>query len=100
MRTYIFQEIDSLVRGFDTHITVHRMIRNRPQYVGSANHNTASWRGAHGEAVNIIHDNDGLPFATDVNGCVNRYRLRFELGPCDKYTDTGHARRAVRLFEI
>lgn len=100
MKTYIYQETNDAARGFNVRISVHRIIRNRPHFVSSSDFNTASWKGAHGEAVTIIHNADGLQYATDLDGPVNRYMLRNELGPCAKYTDSGHARNAVRLLSI
>ncbi len=100
MRTYIYHETNSPARGYNVRITVHRMIRNRPHFVAAIDHSTASWKGAHGEAVTIIARCDELPYATDLDGRVNRYMLRNELDNCEKYTDTGHARNAVRLLSI
>jgi hypothetical protein len=100
MKTYIYQEIDSPARGFNKRIIVYRMVRNRPIHVGSGDRHTAAWRGAHGEAVVIIHEFDGVPYGVKSDGETNRYSLRGELGQADKYTDRGQARDAVRLFGI
>jgi hypothetical protein len=100
MRTYIYLETDSPVRGMDTRITVQRIKHNRPHYVGASDFQTASWKGAHGEAVTIIARCDELPFATDLDGRTNTYALRHELGNADKYTDSGQPRNAIRIFGI
>ena len=100
MKTYIFQQTDSPARGFNTRITVHRIKRNRPHFVGVSDHNTASWKGAESEAITIIHECDGIPYGTDRNGQTDTYSLRGELGPAHKYTDGGQYRDAVRVFGI
>ena len=100
MRTYIYKETDSPKRGYNVRIAVYHMVRNRPHYVGCSDHNTASWKGAHGEAVTLIHERDRIPYAAKADGTIDRYALRGELGPADKYTDTGHPRNAVRIFGL
>lgn len=100
MKTYIYQETDSPARGCNKRVTVFRIKRNRPHIVGRCDRSTASWKGAHGEAVTIIHEADRVPYAKRDDGTPNRYELRGELGPASKYDDTGHARNAVRLFGV
>lgn len=100
MKTYIYQETKSVKRSFNTRVAVYRIIRNRPHFVGSTDHSSMSWKGAHGEAVTIIHVVDGIPFGVTRDGDVDRYMLRNELDNCEKYTDSGHARNAVRLLSI
>ena len=100
MRTYIYQETGSPVRGCNVRVTVYRIKRNRPHIVGHVDMHTASWKGAHGQAVSIIHDVDGIPYAEHHDGTLDRYALRGELSPAEKYDDTGHPRNAVRLFGI
>ena len=101
MRTYIFNVSDSPVRGCNTRVTVYRVKRNRPHIVGVSDNNTATWKGAHGEAVSIIHVVDGIRYHFRMNsGAIDTCRLRGELMPADKYEDFGHRRDAVRLFEV
>ena len=100
MKTFIYKETDSPKRGYNVRISVFRMLRNRPEFIGCADFQTASWKGAHGEAVTISHENARIPYATKANGSIDRYALRGELGPADKYRDTGHARDAVRVFGV
>ena len=94
MRTYIYTENRSDVRGMNKRITVYRIKRNQPHLVGSSDHHTAAWYGAHGQAVAIIQEKDGLPAARD------HYELRGELGPAHKYDPKNPPRNAVRLFGV
>jgi hypothetical protein len=96
MRTYIFNETDgSPRRGCHVVITVWRIRKNRPELVGHAHHNPASWRGGRAEAQNIIHDHDGLPWERE------HYELKGLLSFADMYDPPkGKGRNAVRLFEL
>jgi hypothetical protein len=87
-------------RGYDVHISVFRVRRNQPIRIGGEDCITRSWYGAHAEAVQIINCVDRVPFALRADGSANVYELQHELGPADKYGDTGHARNAVRVFGI
>ena len=104
MRTYIYTATPSNKRGYDICITVYRVKRNQPHFVGYSDHQTASWKGAHGQAVTIIHDDEGIPYGTHASGSqkgeIDTYHLRGEADPCTKYKDTGHPRNAVRIFGI
>lgn len=100
MKTYIYTETDSNERCCNKCITVYRVKNNQPRLLGNANCNTASWKGAHGQAVSIINDVDGISFAKKEDGSLDRYRLQNELTPASMYDDKGHARNAVRLFAI
>ena len=86
-------------RGMDVRITVCRIKRNQPHMIGHSDSQTASWPGARGEAMRIIHDREGIPWAVKRNGGIDRYSLRGLLGFADMYDDSGHSRNAVRLFE-
>ena len=99
MKTYIFNQTDSPKRGYNVRISVYRVKRNQPHLIGSTDHQTASWKGARGQAVSIIHDVDGIPFDVKRQGEINHYSLRGLLGFARMYDDSGHARNAVRLFE-
>ena len=92
-------QTDSPVRGSNVRVTVYRIKRNQPHLVGSCDRHTSSWKGAHGEAVAIIHVLDGLRYHLTPTGGIDTFRLRGELMPADKYEDFGHRRDAVRLFE-
>ncbi len=98
MRTYIWTETASPERGMDARITVWRIKRNRPHYVGYSDSNTASWNGDETEARHIIVAQDGGKFATKRDGSTDRYQLHGEVGPAHKYRSTGHPHDAVRLF--
>jgi len=101
MRTYIFTETSSPVRGCNVHIAVWRIKRNQPHPIGCSDHSTGSWKGARAQAVSIIHDADGLPYAMRRDGGgIDRYTLRDLLGFGDMYEDGGHPRNAIRLFSI
>ena len=100
MRTYIYNVSPSPKKGSNTRVTVYRIKRNQPHLVGSCDRHTSCWNGAHGEAVTIIHVQDGLRYALKLStGVLDTYRLFGELMPADKYEDFGHRRDAVRLFE-
>ena len=99
MRTYIYIETKSPKRGMDARISVYRVKRNQPHFIGCSDSQTASWPGAHGEAVLIINRIDRIPFGKKRDGRIDRYTLRMELGPASKHDDNGHHRDTVRLFE-
>ena len=100
MRTYIYTETDSPERGMDTRITVYRVKRNQPHEIGHSDHQTASWYGARGQAVGIIHSKERIPWAEARNGGEDRYSLHGLIGFSDMYKDLGHDRGAIRLFGI
>ena len=50
--------------------------------------------------MTIIHENARIPYATKADGSIDRYALRGEMGPADKYRDKGRARDAVRVFGV
>ena len=100
VKTFIYTERPSTKRGYNVRITVFRVKHNRPEIIGGGDFNTASWKGAHGEAVTIVHENARIPYAVNSDGSVNRYELRGELSPAFKYDEAGHPRDAVRVFEV
>ncbi len=101
MRTYIYTETDSPERGMNVRISVWRIKHNQPHGIGHSDHNTASWKGARGQAVSIIHHEDGLPYGTKrTTGDIDRYTLRDLLGFADMYEDNGQQPNAIRLFGI
>ena len=100
MRTYIFTETDSPERGCNVRISVWRIKRNQPHGIGHSDHHTASWYGARGQAVHIIHAAERIPYAKTRQGGTDRYSLRDLLDFGDMYEDHGHQRKAVRLFGI
>jgi len=95
MKTYVYTTQDCGRSGFS--ITVYRIVRNRPRLIGITTGDRRSWRGSHGEAANLIHEREKIPFADSVHG---GYKLRGELGPAHKYDDHGQPRGAVRIFEV
>ena len=96
MKTYIYTETSSPVRGMNVCISVWRIKNNRPESLGSSDHHTKAWRGARAQAACIINRVDGLPWAKN----SEHYHLRDSLGACDMYNDNGHPRNAVRVFGI
>ena len=100
MRTYIYTETSSPERGCNVRISVWRIKRNQPHGIGHSDHHTKGWKGARGQAISIIHHEEGIPYAKKRDGGEDRYQLRAELGFCDMYEDRGHYRDAVRLFGI
>ena len=60
MKTYIYTILhDSNLRSYNRTITVFRIKHNKPYLVGTDNKiNTASYKGDHSVACNIIHDID------------------------------------------
>ena len=46
MKTFIYKETDSPKRGYNVRISVFRVLRNRPEFIGCADFQTASWKGA------------------------------------------------------
>jgi hypothetical protein len=99
MKTYMFNETPSPKRGMDVRISVYRIKRNQPHYIGCCDCQTASWCGGRGEAVRVIHEVEGIPFDVRRDGDVDRYSLRGLLGFAEMYEDSGHDRNSVRLFE-
>lgn len=59
MKTFIFKAINnSSVRGFNREIIVYRLKNNQPSFVGCNDEiNTASYKGDHAVAAQIIADN-------------------------------------------
>lgn len=57
--TYIYTVADSDERNMNVRVNVWRIKRNKPEYVGVAHRNTASWRGAPAVAARIIADEQG-----------------------------------------
>ena len=100
MRTYIYTETDSPKRGMDVRISVWRMKNNQPHGIGITDHQTASWMGARAQAVHIIHDAEGIPYAKNHEGQTDTYRLRGLLDFGYMYNDCKQPRNAVRLFGI
>ena len=100
MRTYIYTETSSPVRGMDTRITVYRIKNNQPHEIGNSDHQTAAWMGARAQACGIINDIDGISWSFKRDGHVDRYSLQGLLGYHDMYENNGHPRGAVRLFGI
>ena len=100
MKTYFYNETGSPVRGCNVRISVYRVKQNQPIPIGCADHNTASWCGARGVAVRIIHEKDGIPFDIDRHGERDTYSLRGLMGFAGMYGAAGpNNRNAVRLFE-
>lgn len=57
-------ENSSAVRGFNRTVTVYKMVRNKPEYVGKdERQNSAAWVGAYGVACKIISDEHGHKMA-------------------------------------
>lgn len=100
MRTYIYTERPSPVRGMNVRITAYRIKHNRPHLLGHSDHNTASWKGAEPQTYALIHEHDGVPFATREDGSWDTYKLRGLLYPSEMYEDNGQTRNAVRVFGI
>ena len=100
MRTYIWTETNSPVRGEEVRIHVWRIVSNQPHKVGQCDRTPGSWLGAETEARHIIHNEHGIPFARKRDGSEDRYLLSNELAPGLKYSDLGHDRTAIRLFGI
>ena len=96
MKTYMYNQTDSPKRGYNVRISVYRIKRNQPHLIGCSDHQTASWYGARGQAVQIIHAEEGIPYG---HGRTDRYTLRGLLGFDDMYEDGGHPPNAIRLFE-
>lgn len=62
MPTFIYVVKGSGKRGYDISVAVYRVINNIPEFIGVSDHQTASWRGARGEAMEIIHKKEGYQF--------------------------------------
>ena len=100
MKTYFFVKTKSPVRDHNVRISVYRVKQNQPIPIGCEDHNTASWCGERGTAVNIIHVIDKIPFDTNRNGERNTYSLRGLVSFADTYDAKGpDNRNAVRLFD-
>jgi len=54
MRTFIYTETGSDKRGYNKCITVYRVKHNKPEEVAQSDHNTASWKGARGQANTLV----------------------------------------------
>lgn len=99
MKTYFFVKTDSPVRGCNVRISVYRVKQNQPIPIGCEDHNTASWCGERGTAINIIHVIENVPFKY-VDGKRDTYRLRGLLDFGDMYDAKGpDNRNAVRIFD-
>ena len=72
MKTYVYTESLSVKRSTNKHIRVYRIKNNQPDIIGTSDHNTASWRGARAQAMCIMHEVDGLPWAEN----EEHYQLR------------------------
>lgn len=62
---YIYRLDDSsAVRGFNRTVTVYKMVRNKPEYVGLDNRqSSAAWVGAYAVACQIISNEHGHKMA-------------------------------------
>lgn len=57
-------ENDSAVRGFNRTVTVYKIVRNKPEFVGTDDRqNSAAWHGAYAVACKIISDEHGHKMA-------------------------------------
>lgn len=70
MKTYIYKATEGGARGFDRTVTVYRVRRNRPEFLGYNDRiNTAYTYGDKGEAVQLIcklcgHKGDSYSFSS------------------------------------
>ena len=70
MKTYLYKATDNGARGYNRCITVYRVKRNKPEYIGHNDKiNTASTYGDKGEAVCLIrklcgHKGDSYHFTS------------------------------------
>lgn len=62
---YIYRLDDSSTeRGFNRTVTVYKIVRNKPEYVGKDDRqNSAGWCGAYAVACKIISDEHGHKMA-------------------------------------
>ena len=62
---YIYRlDASSSVRGFNRTVTVYKMVRNKPEYVGKDDRqNSAAWVGAYAVACKIISNEHGHKMA-------------------------------------
>lgn len=80
MKTFIYSEKIAKARKGNPHpikvkITVHRVVSNMPRFVDKVECDPASWRGAYGEALEII--------ATELNRSgIDGVRLAIYDGEC------------------
>jgi hypothetical protein len=90
MKTYFYTETESDKRGYNVCITVYRVLRNRPVFIGSTDHQTAGWYGARYQAQLIIHEIDHI----NMEGNKLKGLLNFA-----KMYDTTSG-NGIRLFEV
>jgi len=55
MKTYMFTETESDKRGYNVCINLYAIKGNVPEFISCSHHNTASWRGARGQAGQLLH---------------------------------------------
>lgn len=57
-------ENSSTERGFNRTVTVYKIVRNKPEYVGRDDRqNSAGWAGAYGVACKIVSEEHGHKMA-------------------------------------
>jgi len=55
MKTYFYTQTESCERGYNICISLYRVKHNVPDFISSSNHNSASWKGASGQAGELLH---------------------------------------------
>ena len=92
MKTYMYMESDSPIRGCNVRITAWRLERNVPRCLGHSDHSTAAWYGARPCAMQLISGQEHIPMDD------SPYKLKGLLGFDKMYTTTSG--KGIRLYSI
>ncbi len=66
-KSYIFTREESSKRGFNVYISVYRITRNIPHFIGDTHVNTASYYGDRATACQIISEVENMKMRDSYN---------------------------------